>query len=57
MPIEVKFSNIKKTEITKGMRSFIEKYSPKIAIVLTKNFIGKRRVGKTTIYFAPVAYI
>jgi predicted AAA+ superfamily ATPase len=57
IPIEVKFSPMKKPEINKGMNSFIEKYKPRSAIVATKDFSGKIRVGKTVVHFIPVAFI
>jgi hypothetical protein len=57
VPIEVKFSNMRKPEINRGMNSFIERYKPKYAIVATKDFEGKMSVDKTDIYFIPVAFI
>ena len=57
IPIEVKFSPMKKPEINKGMNSFIEKYKPRSAIVATKDFAGKMHVGKTVVHFIPVAFI
>ncbi len=56
IPIEVKFKELKKEKISKSFHSFINSYSPKLAVVVTKSFWGKRRVGKTLVKFIPIAY-
>jgi predicted AAA+ superfamily ATPase len=33
-PIEVKYSSLKKPEVSRSLRSFIEKYSPKEVIIV-----------------------
>ncbi len=57
VPIEVKFSSFRKPEVSRGMRSFIMAYSPEIAIIVTKDFTGTRRIGKTRVFFVPVAFL
>jgi hypothetical protein len=57
LPIEVKFSSMKKPEISRGMNSFIDQYNPRFAIIATKDFVGTRKVNKTTVYFVPVAFM
>lgn len=57
IPVEVKFSNFSEPKISRSFRSFLEQYQPKRALLLTKGFWGKMKVGKTIIKFAPVWYI
>jgi len=54
IPIEVRYKN--NPGIGKSFYSFINKYSPSKAIILTKNLSAIRKVDKTTIYFIPVYY-
>ena len=53
IPIEVKYADIKKPEIERSLRSFIEKYSPEKAFVVNKSFKGRVDIGKTEINFIP----
>ncbi len=55
IPIEVKYS-ISPT-IGKSLYSFIKRFSPKRAIVLTKGFVAERRVGNCRVQFLPVYYL
>lgn len=57
VPIEVKFSSFRKPEVSRGMRSFIETYKPKAAVIATKDFIGHKSIGKTKVFFVPVAFL
>ncbi|MCU0652724.1 MAG: ATP-binding protein, partial [Candidatus Pacebacteria bacterium] len=50
-PIEVKYGS-KKT-IGKSFYNFIEKYNPKIGIILTKDYLSEEIIGKTKIKFIP----
>jgi len=56
IPVEVKFKELKKEKISKSFHSFINSYSPKLAVVVTKNFWGEKIVGKTLVKFIPIAY-
>lgn len=53
-PIEIKYTS-KKT-IGKSFYSFIEKFRPKTGIILTKDYLGEEKAGKTTIKFMPLSY-
>ncbi|NGX34372.1 MAG: hypothetical protein K1060chlam1_00725 [Candidatus Anoxychlamydiales bacterium] len=53
LPIEVKFRRMKRPIITRSLRSFIDAYNPKIAIVISKNFKDKIKVKDTLIHFIP----
>lgn len=57
VPVEVKMSPFKKPNVSRSFRSFIEKYKPKVGLILTQDFIGKIKINSTQIYFAPVYYI
>jgi uncharacterized protein len=52
IPIEVK-STIKNTNLTRSLISFIEKYSPKKAYVISDEFEGERKINKTKVTFVP----
>jgi hypothetical protein len=56
IPIEVKFEVLKKEKIGRSLHSFIKAYSPKFAIVVTKDFWGEKKVGKTKVKFVPICY-
>lgn len=53
LPIEVKFGEMKKVTVERSLRSFIEKYNPKGALVITKNFKKETTLKKTKIIFMP----
>lgn len=57
IPIEVKFESFKREGITRSMRSFIEAYKPKRALIITKDFWGETTINKTKIKFVPVCYV
>jgi predicted AAA+ superfamily ATPase len=56
IPIEVKFSSLKKPKISRSFRSFIDSYNPDRAVVATRDFWGDKKVGRTRIKFVPVCY-
>lgn len=53
IPIEVKYKNLEKPEITRSLRSFIEKYHPETVYIihLGKNF--KTKINQREIIFLP----
>jgi predicted AAA+ superfamily ATPase len=53
MPVEVKFSVLKKPEITRSLRSFIAKYQPAKAWVINLGFTGNMQVDGTEVEFIP----
>lgn len=54
IPVEVKFSRLKKPAVTRSFRSFIDSYQPKQAIVLNSNLLAKARIKDTEVLFLPV---
>lgn len=57
IPIEVKFQTFKKPKISRSLRSFIQTYKPKRALVVTKDFWSQEKIQDTTVMFAPACYL
>lgn len=53
VPIEVKFSNLKNTLPKRSIRSFIDKYNPKTAIVINLSLLAEININGTTVKFLP----
>ncbi|MDK2949253.1 MAG: uncharacterized protein PWQ56_418, partial [Patescibacteria group bacterium] len=53
LPIEVKFSNLSKTEITRSFRSFINEYKPKEAKVVNLSLNADKNIDNVDIEFIP----
>ncbi|MFH0955966.1 MAG: ATP-binding protein [Candidatus Falkowbacteria bacterium] len=53
-PVEIKY--ISKRLIGKSLYSFIEKFNPPVALILTKDYLGEEKINKTTVKFIPLAY-
>lgn len=53
-PVEIKYAS--KKIIGKSFYSFIEKFSPKTGIILTRDYLGEEKIGKTKIKFIPLSY-
>ena len=51
IPIEVKFSHLKKTTLSRSFRNFIEKYQPETAYVINLSLEEKIQVGNTMVTF------
>ena len=52
-PIEVKFSELKSAKVTRSFRSFIKKYSPKIAYVVNLSLDSAIKIEDTEVVFIP----
>lgn len=57
IPIEVKYTHFNTEKISKSLASFIDSFKPEDAVVLTKNYWGSMKRGKTKILFIPVYYL
>lgn len=55
IPIEVKYTT--SPSVGKSLYSFIKKFSPQRAIILTKGFIEEKRIGNCRVQFIPVYYL
>jgi predicted AAA+ superfamily ATPase len=53
IPIEIK-SQLRQAKVSQSLASFITKYKPKQAYVLSLNTIEKRKVNSTTVHFLPL---
>ncbi len=53
LPIEVKYGEINKTTISRSFRNFIEKYKPKQAIIINRNYAAKEIIDDTEVIFLP----
>jgi predicted AAA+ superfamily ATPase len=53
LPVEVKYSSLKKPEITRSLRSFIDHYHPSDAWVINLTCSDLMKVGTTNIHFIP----
>jgi len=53
-PVEIKY--VSKRVIGKSLYSFIEKFNPPAAFILTKNYLGEEKIRGTKIKFIPIAY-
>lgn len=53
IPVEVKHKSLKKEEIPRSLRSFIEKYNPSKAYIINLDFNKTLKIGKTTLVFLP----
>src|SRR3989344_3992054 len=56
LPVEVKYSSFKKPNIDRSLRNFINRYKPRRAIVVTKDYIESFKIENTTIKFIPICY-
>lgn len=57
IPIEVKYRNMNRLQISRGFRSFIEAYQPKYAIFITKDKQGKMEVNNCEIHFISINHL
>lgn len=53
-PIEIKYSS--KRLIGKSLYSFIDKFNPPAALILTKDYLAEEKVKNTKIKFIPLSY-
>lgn len=54
MPVEAKYRNLSSTGISRGYRSFLQGYQPKVAVVITKNLVACERIENSDVYFIPL---
>lgn len=53
IPIEVKYSNLKSTTITRSLRNFINKYKPEKALVINLSYSKTIKIYNTNVEFIP----
>lgn len=54
-PVEVKYSSLKHPEVTRSLRSFIEKYQPQEAWVVNLTLDHVEQIGETKVRFVPLS--
>lgn len=53
IPLEIKHRAMKKKEVSRAFRSFINRYAPDEAFVVNLDFMGTEKIQKTMVYFVP----
>ncbi len=54
LPIEVKYRTFRKPQISRGFRSFIEAYQPRVGIVVTKALLAEEIIEGCKLHFIPL---
>jgi len=54
IPIEVKYQTFQTPRISRGMRSFINRYSPEVSFIVTRDFWGQSQLNSTKLFWIPV---
>ncbi len=54
IPVEIKYTAFKKLTISKSFRAFLDKFSPEIAFIVTRETKGKLNYNNTKINFLPL---
>ncbi|MBI2675949.1 MAG: ATP-binding protein [Candidatus Aenigmarchaeota archaeon] len=57
IPVEVKYQSFKKPKVSRSLRSFIEAYRPKRAVIVTADYWNSMELGQTRIKFVPACYL
>jgi predicted AAA+ superfamily ATPase len=53
VPVEVKYKSLKREEISRSLRSFIQKYKPAEAYIINLNLKKTIKIGETSLSFLP----
>jgi hypothetical protein len=53
-PVEVRFASLRRPELTRSLRSFIEKYQPKVAWVVNMGLDHVEQIDATAVRFVPL---
>lgn len=54
LPVEIKYTS--KATISRSFYSFIEKFKPKTGIILTRDYLGEKKIKNTRVKFMPLSY-
>ncbi|MFO7979879.1 MAG: ATP-binding protein [Candidatus Aminicenantes bacterium] len=57
VPIEIKYANLSEPKISRSYRSFLLKYKPQNALVLTQGYCGQLKVNSCRVKFVPIWYL
>jgi len=53
IPVEVKYSDLKTSTLSRSFRNFVEKYKPRKAFVVNLSYNGELKLGDTFVHFVP----
>ena len=53
LPVEVKYQSLKEKRVSRSLRSFINIYQPKQALVVNLDFKAETKIGSTQVVFLP----
>ena len=54
LPIEVKFSELDKPEVSTSMKAFIENYEPEVMLVINRTLRAEKRWGSAVIKYRTI---
>ena len=54
LAVEVKYSSFRAPVVGKSLHSFIKRYTPPHAYIVTKDYAHEMNVGSTTLHFTPL---
>jgi predicted AAA+ superfamily ATPase len=53
IPVEVKYKHLKQEKVPQSLRSFIDNYNPKQALIINLDLNKTLKINKTTLFFLP----
>lgn len=57
IPIEVKYQEMRDAKIPVSFLNFLKKYRPRKGLILSKDYFGERKIGRTMIQYLPVHFL
>ncbi|MGE3954890.1 MAG: ATP-binding protein [Parachlamydiales bacterium] len=57
LPIEVKYQRFDRPTVSRGFRSFIEAYHPKMGVIVTRDFVGRTQIDGCDVHFVPLTQL
>jgi uncharacterized protein len=54
LPVEVKYRSFASPAVSRGYRSFLQAYEPRIGVIITKDFVGSEKIENTEVHFIPL---
>jgi len=57
LPVEVKYSHLKKEKVSRSLRNFCERYEPAFAFIVNLSFQKEIYIGKTEVKFIPYYWL
>lgn len=57
IPIEVKFKSFEEESTTRSFNSFLENYKPEKAVIITRDFLSRSKIGETDVLYFPIHFL